>query len=913
MTAGFDPYISAMDGEPIPPFAMLLKRYRIAAGLTQEALATRAQMSRKAISSLERGERIHPRQDTVQLLADALTLTEADRTAFFAAGAPHPRISSPTPQPSSIALATVSVPLPAIALTPLIGRDRDVARACALLRQPTVRLLTLAGPGGVGKTRLSLEIAQAMRMDFPDGVFFVDLAPITDPALVMAALAQAVGVRLTGRQSVYEDLIHFLASQHILLLLDNFEQVAAAAPQLVTLLAACPDTKMLVTSRTRLRLRGEQVLPVAPLITPDPAALPALPQLAQVPAVALFLHCAQAISPDFALTAETAPAVATICRRLDGLPLAIELAAARVTLLSAEALAERLTHPLPLLVDGAPDLPDRQQTLRRTLQWSYDLLDRAEQATFRHIAICAGGCTLSAIEAIGAVSPEEAVRLATSLLEKHLVLRVESGSQETRIGMLETVRAFGRELLASEGETAEAGRRHAEFFLALAEEAEAGLRGAAQVAWISCLDNERDNLRAGLHWAVDRKEAAVGLRLAGALWRYWDLSGRQSEGRQWLARCLALADDRDVPLPQMRAKALHAAGALAQRQGEYAQAAAFLDESIAISRQHGDTDGIAISLNYLGNVALAQGEYAQAHARYEESLALSRNVGDSWGAALALGNLGVCAAEEGHYQQAALLYAESLEQLRHAGAQRDMAFMLINLGDARQQLGAYEQAEAILRESTTLFREIGDRWGLAMSLMYSAHTARELGDLRQAQSLCAESLSLARHLGDQWLLADVLLCQGHCQRVAGALTDAAVSCETSLALFREIRHHKGEADALIELGHLARIQQMPQQAAALYRTGIACYRDLETQDGIAAGLEGMAMLYEGEFAARWLGAIAALRQRLATPMPPSEHETYEQTVAHLRAELGAEHFDRAWSRGETWPLDDAIDEIMAYP
>jgi len=415
-----------METEQPPLFADALKRYRQAAGLTQEALAERAGLSREAISALERGARQSPHKDTVQLLAAALRLADAERAALAAAARPHV-----APPASSIRVtAPTTLPIPP---TSLIGREQEMAQVCALLRRADVRLLTLTGPAGVGKSRLSLAVAAALHAEFPDGVVLVLLAPLSDPALVEATIAGTLGLREQGDQPLHETLTDYLRGKQMLLLLDNFEHVAAAAPLLANLLATCPAVKLLVTSRAVVRVRGEQVVPVPPLALPDPAHVATVAALARVAAVALFVQRAQAVRPDFHLTPENAPAVAAICARLDGLPLALELAASRITLLPPQALLARLEGasgqpPLHLLVGGAHDLSERQQTLRNALAWSYDLLSASEQALFRRLSVFAGGCALEAVEAVCRTIGDiegAALEWLAALVDKNLLRREE--------------------------------------------------------------------------------------------------------------------------------------------------------------------------------------------------------------------------------------------------------------------------------------------------------------------------------------------------------------------------------------------------------------------------------------------------------------------------------------------------------
>ena len=810
-------------GQPMI-FADLLKQHRLAAGLTQEGLAERARLSRKAVSALECGARLAPRRDTVRLLADALGLADAERAGFMAA---RPCVVSP----ADLALPTdppCNLPAPP---TPLLGREREMARARELLCRDDVRLLTLSGPAGVGKTRLSLDVAAGLRVDYADGAFLVSLAPLSDPVLVASAIAQALGLREQGDQPLHDTLMASLRDKQLLLLLDNFEHVAAAAPLLAALLAACPHLRLLVTSRAPVHVRGEHVLPVPPLDLPDLATLPAVDALAQVSAVALFVARAGAVAPDFALTTQNATAVAAICARLDGLPLAIELAAPHVTLLPPPALLARLEHRLQMLVGGARDLPERQQTLRAAIAWSYDLLHAGEQALFRRLCVFVGGATLEAVEAVCHTAGDlegDALGWLAALVDKSLLRREEGPGGEARVGLLETIREYGREQLATSGEQVATERSHAAYYLALAEEAEPALTGAEQVTWLARLEREHDNLRSALRWALESGEVEGGLRLAGTLWRFWVMRGYLREGRRWLETLLNR--DADVA-PASRARALHGAGVLARDMGDCTRADLLLGESLALWRELADSTGIATALNGLGSVAWQRGDLARARALHEEGLALRQEMGDTGGVIISLNNLGLVVQDQGDLARAEALFEEVLAFFRERGNRRGIAGSLNNLGEVALAQGNLTRARLLCEEALALRQGLNDRAGIASSLINLGLIACAQGDLARARLLYEEGLVLFRELGDTRGVGDtmegqaqVVAAHGHAARAAhllGAAEAVRAAIGAPLLPRAKAAHDRTVAAARTSLGDDAFAAAWAMGATLLLEQAIA--------------------------------------------------------------------------------------------
>jgi predicted ATPase/DNA-binding CsgD family transcriptional regulator len=790
--------------------------------------------------------------------------------------------------------------LPA-ALTSILGRESETATLRQLLSR-AVRLITITGPGGVGKTSLALHVARLMQDTFAEGVFFISLAPIGDPTLIVPTIAHALSLPESPDRLLLVSLKEYLRDRHVLLLLDNFEQIVTAAPLLTELLSACGRLQLMVTSREALRVRGEQEFVLSPLGLPDQ---PAFENLIRYPGIALFVERAQAAQLEFRLTPQNAAAVTEICSHLDGLPLALELAAARIKLLPPQAmLAQLRDSPLSLLAGGARDLPARQQTLRSAVKWSYDLLDAEEQRAFRWFSAFAGGSTLEA--ALAVIGPPASVDIFDSLVNKSLLRAVETNGA-ARLVMLGTIREFGWEQLALTDERQAARRAHAGYYLSFAEDAEQKLAGADQKDWFQRLEREQNNLRAALQWAIEQRECELAERLAGALQPFWFGRGYWSEGRRWLEVVLAM-DSGTSPYPKTRAKALYGAGVLARFQGDFARARSLCEQSLALYRTLADQAGMVLALVQLGRICVFQDDQTAARAFLAEAAASIDGLPDTVAKANAYIDIILAKIEPGdsQYPPEASRYIDESERIQRAlNNPAGLAFALTHQGNRALMEGDDPRAASRFDEAERLVRELGDDRLLSRIALSRVPLDIRAGDFAAARCRLEDSIHQAGSRGDHHLpstlamLAVILQKQGLANwsaRVFG-MVEARSKTSQSLTEINGLQQRIGIEDIRAELRAQLGHDAFAREIAAGYGLSIEDLRAIPYPQGPSLTRAAPPSAPGASLTGREIEVLRLLDQDLSNPQIAERLVVSRRTVdAHLRSiydKLGVKSRDAA--------------------
>jgi predicted ATPase/class 3 adenylate cyclase len=781
----------------------------------------------------------------------------------------------PADFPPLMALATIQNNLPA-QLTSFVGRKCEIAEVKQLLSH--TRLLTLTGPGGTGKTRLSIQVANEVLDQYPDGVWMVELAPILDPLLIPRTTAIAMGLRDEPQRPVIDMLCDYLREKKMLLLLDNCEHLIEACAQLAdALLHACLQIRILTTSREALGIPGETSFIVPSLALPDIQNLPPVESLSQYEAIQLFIDRATSAVPTFMVTDENAFSIAQICQRLDGIPLAIELAASKIRVLSASQIAQRLDDRFHLLTGGSRTALPRHQTLQAAIEWSYNLLSPAEQILFRRLSVFVGGWTLEATESAcsdraittrGALESEDILHLLTQLVNKSLVT-TEERNAEVRYHMLETIRQYAHQGLLKSGGANKVRTQHLDYFVKLSEEAEPELLGKYQLIWLDRLEYELDNIRAALEWSMKGGHAVGGLRLAGALWRFWDVRNHWSEGRERLAALLSHPET--VAHTKDRAKALYAAGTLAQIQNDHASAGPIFLEGLAISRELRDKPAIGYFLLALARTWKRYRGGQDARYLLDESLEIFKGLGHRWGIALSLECRGNAALAQEDFATAGSCRAESIKIYRELGDKISLSFALNGLANVMMSQGNYDQPVMLYKESLAIFREIGHKWGIAETLRHLGEVARCQGNYNQAKILYERSLALGQEIGDKALIGASLHNLGYVSQHHGDYPQAVTLFTKSLIIFSEIDDKVLVALCLAGLAGQVQAMGYPKRAANLFGA-----------------------------AKPWFDAAS---NRFA----PADQIEYQRNLTATRAELDEATFETAFAEGQKMSLEEALD------